>query len=581
LLAPVSQPGTVAASSSANAVMAIRAETAASKAPLRITAVGVSASDAIERPTTVHPDGERRSTAVGSVVAGGQALSLAISANAIAGSIQGQVKIYPSLLARILEAIEASLETPHGCAEQTISSTYPNLLLLKALKDAGVADDRLSARAMKNLRAGYQRLLRYQDEDGGFTYWGHGDTDVALTAYALTFLADAQPFTEVDEDAVARARQWLSKQTVDQPAANALRVRALVETRYGDSLDLDRQLGEMARKAAEYGDPYALAAYALAAMAANKAELAAPVIDQLRRAAQDERGAAWWALRANTPYHGWGRWGQVETTAMVVSALARWRKAGHGDAALNVLIDRGTVFLLRNTSENGAWGTSQSTARALMALLDARNSDDGANAAQIDIRVNGASAGRIAIPAGRSVQAPLMVDVSRLLHAGDNQISFAGSESRAQEVQLTAAWYELWGPKRPDKDLDMQIRYSTVNAAINDPVTCDVVISRPEFRGYGMMIAEVGLPPGAEVDRGALEEIISDWKKGVDSYEVAPDHVTFYVWPRAADIEFSFLFRPRFAMKARAAQSVLYDFYNPDSRVVLAPETFVVKRVSP
>ena len=46
----------------------------------------------------------------------------------------------------------------------------------------------------------------------------------------------------------------------------------------------------------------------------------------------------------------------------------------------------------------------------------------------------------------------------------------------------------------------MQIRYSTLNAAINDLVACNVVISRPAFRGYGMMIANVGLPPGAEVD---------------------------------------------------------------------------------
>ena len=74
-----------------------------------------------------------------------------------------------------------------------------------------------------------------------------------------------------------------------------------------------------------------------------------------------------------------------------------------------------------------------------------------------------------------------------------------------------------------------------------------------------------------------LEEIIGDSKNGVDSYEVAPDHVTFYVWPRAADVKFRFLFRPRFAMKARAAQSLLYDFYNPDSHLVLAPETFVVR----
>ena len=87
-----------------------------------------------------------------------------------------------------------------------------------------------------------------------------------------------------------------------------------------------------------------------------------------------------------------------------------------------------------------------------------------------------------------------------------------------------------------------------------------------------MVIAEVGLPPGAEVDRGTLANIVDDSNSRVDSFEVAPDHVTFYVWPRAADSRFHFVFRPRFAMTARSAPSTLYDYYNPDEHVVLAPK---------
>jgi alpha-2-macroglobulin-like protein len=577
LLEPIRQPGSVDPSSSANATLTIRAEAPTKKAPLRVTAVGSSGSDAIERPVEIHPDGERRTAVADSVVAAGEPLTLIVSPNAMAGSIRGQVKIYPSLLARVLDAIEALLRTPRGCGEQTISTAYPNLLLLKAMNEAGVVDEQLKARAMKNLRTGYERLLGYQNGDGGFTYWGRGDADVALSAYAVAFLADAQPFLSVDEDVLDYARRWLAKHATDEPAANALRLRALAATNPGDP-DLDQQLGDLARKATEYGDPYALAAYALAAMQANKPELAGPVIDQLARAAQDERGAAWWALRANTPFHGWGRWGQVETTAMAVSALARWRKLGHDDAALNALINRGGMFLLRNAGADGAWATSQSSVQALFALLEIWGHEDALHPTQIEVRVNGSSAGKVAMPDGRRVGAPVVVDISGLLHTGDNQVSLSGSELRLQQAQVTAAWYEKWGPKRPDKDLDMQIRFTKLDAAINDPVACDVVISRPVFRGYGMMIARVGLPPGAEVDRGVLEDVVRNGENGVDAYEIGPDQVTFYIWPRAADVSFRFLFRPRFAMKARAAESMLYDFYNPDSHVVLAPESFVVGR---
>jgi A-macroglobulin receptor binding domain len=122
----------------------------------------------------------------------------------------------------------------------------------------------------------------------------------------------------------------------------------------------------------------------------------------------------------------------------------------------------------------------------------------------------------------------------------------------------------------------MKVAYSTLSAAIDDRIECHVTVSRETFRGFGMLIAEVGLPPGAEVDRGILQALVDGWKNGVDAYEVAPDHVTFYVWPQAAGVDFRFAFRPRYAMKARAAQSVLYDFYNPDDRVTIRPVQFVV-----
>jgi hypothetical protein len=108
-------------------------------------------------------------------------------------------------------------------------------------------------------------------------------------------------------------------------------------------------------------------------------------------------------------------------------------------------------------------------------------------------------------------------------------------------------------PKRKAKELDMEVRYTALTATVNDSMACDVVISRPSFRGYGMMLATIGLPPVAEVDRGLLESLIAEGKSGVDSYEVEPDHVTFYVLRRAADVMFRLVLRPRYAMTARAA----------------------------
>lgn len=158
-----------------------------------------------------------------------------------------------------------------------------------------------------------------------------------------------------------------------------------------------------------------------------------------------------------------------------------------------------------------------------------------------------------------------------------NEVSLTMSGGRlAAQVQFAADWYQPWDQPRTSPDFSLDVRYATTEAVVNDLIRCDVTVSRPAFRGYGMMIAEVGLPPGAEVDRSALSAVL-DGNHGVESFEVAPDRVVFYVWPSAADSKFSFTFRPRFPMRARTASSALYDYYNPEARTVLSPTTFVVK----
>ena len=37
-------------------------------------------------------------------------------------------------------------------------------------------------------------------------------------------------------------------------------------------------------------------------------------------------------------------------------------------------------------------------------------------------------------------------------------------------------------------------------------INCTVEAERIAFRGYGMLLAEIGLPPGADVDRASLEK---------------------------------------------------------------------------
>lgn len=61
----------------------------------------------------------------------------------------------------------------------------------------------------------------------------------------------------------------------------------------------------------------------------------------------------------------------------------------------------------------------------------------------------------------------------------------------------------------------------------------------------------------------------------VNQFDVQPDRVIVYLWPRAGGTSFSFSFTTRFGFDAESTPSVLYDYYNPDARAVVMPAHFV------
>ncbi|MGH2403059.1 MAG: hypothetical protein ACRDGN_01220, partial [bacterium] len=123
------------------------------------------------------------------------------------------------------------------------------------------------------------------------------------------------------------------------------------------------------------------------------------------------------------------------------------------------------------------------------------------------------------------------------------------------------------------RSLRLAVEFDKTRALVGQPVRTKVKVERRDPRSQGMLLAEVGLPPGADLDRASLEAATRE--PGVDRYDILPDRVVFYLWPASAS-SFEFSFRPRFRMKARTAASALYDYYNPVARTALAPVLFEV-----
>ncbi|HEY7786597.1 MAG TPA: MG2 domain-containing protein [Pyrinomonadaceae bacterium] len=633
LLGPTERNATIPAGEAKNEIFGFRAASSIKDGKQRITAIAAEESDAIEKPVTVHPDGQQVFVTAGTTVDQAATLDLHISENAIRNSAEAHIKIYPNLMGHVVESVEAILERPYGCGEQTISSTYPSLLLLKHFKKTG-DDSPLRPRAERYLKSGYDRLLNYRDESGGYSYWGRGNADVALTAYALKFLVDTSEVMDVDQDDISSTRNWLvGKQRpdgswpvlhyqTDKPdqrqsaLLTAYVARTIAQTERGTrSGSTESKLDESLRKAFEYlsqsvqefDEPYLLASFSLALLDSGQFKAAEILMNKLGTLAQRENEMTYWALETNTPFYGWGIAGRTETTALVIQALTRFaqhqsltppqQSAPHTHLESNVsparqtndqLVRSGLLFLLKQKDRYGVWYSTQTTINVLDALLLVLrgNSTKGQQAAEsADILVNGQLAERVQMPRRNQLTGPITLELSRYLKPGPNTVTLRRSNALSSaSIQLVGTYYVPWPTRGSDEvrtqhasPLRLVAKFDKTTARIGEEITCYVESERIGSRGYGMILAEIGLPPGADVERATLETAMKDSDWAFSQYDVLPDRVVAYLWPRAGGIKFSFKFRPRFGLKAKAAASSLYDYYNPEARVELAPELFTIK----
>jgi len=411
---------------------------------------------------------------------------------------------------------------------------------------------------------------------------------------------------------VTAARRWLLQQTAPQGGwmekdsngkylegsglyLTAYVVEALardLQRRKPDEKDIDAErqgvrngIAYFSKNLRATSDPYDIALIALAKLAAR--DDASQEIRTLLLLEHTEGETSYWDLHHNTIFYGWGHTGRIETTALVLDALASAKQQGQSSGGLDRAVNRGTLFLLKNKDQYGVWYSTQATVDVLQTLvrqLEASSPD--ASRAPLRIFVDGKPGPALSSSSDARQLTPQRADLTPFLSPGKHTFELRSGTSAHASAYVNASYYLPWtdptviGSSVPSGDaesLRYSVKFDRSAASVGDLIQCTVHAERVGFRGYGMMLAEVGLPPGADVDRASLNSAVSSSGWDLQSYEVQPDRAVFYLWPRAGGTTFSFTFKPRFAMTAQSSESVLYDYYNPEARASLPPARFVVK----
>lgn len=168
-------------------------------------------SDRITRTLRVAPLGFPVEITRGGVVEADGLFShtIEIPADVVAPSVESEIVLYPTPLASLTGALEALLQEPHGCFEQTSSTTYPLIMAQQYFMSHPGVDPALIERARGLLDNGYQRLIGFECKQKGYEWFGEDPGHEALSAYGLLEFSDMAQVRQVDSAMLERTRAWL------------------------------------------------------------------------------------------------------------------------------------------------------------------------------------------------------------------------------------------------------------------------------------------------------------------------------------------------------------------------------------
>lgn len=557
---------------------------------LTIRATAGALTDGMVRTVNVDPAGQPEDESVsGQLGEGGATHVLHLPADTVEGGASVELVLTPGFAAEAVQGMDALLQEPNGCFEQTTSSAWPNTLVAHYMDETGQLTPEKREEVVALVTRGYQRLLTFESPTGGFNWWGDEEPgNRILSAIMLWHLADLETLIEVDQGVRERTLAWLvSQQQADgswesgdalhagnetlgtsKERTTAFIAWALAHTGLAEDV-VARAIDWLRANEPPESDLYAnaLAANALAFTDPNSAtaqDLFAR-LDDAKQARDDDR--LLWPTAEPSWTGAEGDTAAIETTGLVAYGLMQ-AQAYPEDAA-------GAMrFLLASKDAVGTWYNTQATMNALRALSAAVEGGGGDGLGTVRLTVNGVLAEEITVDEDNR-DLTRRFDVTDLAHTGDNDLALELVGTGEVSYRLTRRAYRpaLPGAVGP---LSLTVTYDVHETQVGLPVTAVARATNDDPGTRDQVIVQVGRAPGFEPMREDLDALVA---AGVAArYEVRTDDVTFYLMglESGETRELSFRMIPGLVVDATAPASTVYAYYEPSLRQVVDAEHFVV-----
>ncbi len=450
-------------------------------------------------------------------------------------SITAEFITYTDIVGTVMNGIEATIRQPYGCFEQVSSATYPNILILKYLKEVGKNKPRIERRAKKFISDGYRRMAAYETKENGFEWYGKTPPHEALSAYGLMQFEEMKSVHEgVDQKMIDRTIKWLLGRrdhkggflqnkgkygfsSAPADVNNAYIVYALTESKV--KAGIEKEYRNSYFNALDSLDTYKLSLLALASNNLGKIDdyenLVSYIKLNIRTYGYNELPVK------STITRSYGASKKTETLAFALLALMRSYTTNEA------IIHDGIKVLLKHR-RYGRFGSTQATAMALKALIKYTRMQKQKNISKndyVELQLNGhtvrkklseAENGKIRINS-----------LEKYLKTGKQMISVAfGNKKNSYPYTMNVNWES----ELPDTSINCKVKLETEIIAkeykVGDLVRMNVSVVNPSKNGLPMTTAIIGIPSGAAVQPWQLKKIKEE--NEVAYYEVFDNYLVLY-----------------------------------------------------
>jgi hypothetical protein len=557
---------------------------------LQVTARGSGVSDALKKEIEVVPDGRRVDVVHNGTLGQPARLEITVPADAVEGSAKALLKIYPSTFSQLVEGLDNIFRMPYGCFEQTSSTTYPNVLALDYLRKTKKSVPEVEVKARQFIHLGYQRLLSFEVNGGGFDWFGRAPANRTLTAYGLMEFVDMAKVHDVDPKLIERTRQWLLRQRKSDgfwPAERGMLNDGLAgSVQRGKDLDLSSTAyiawavfagGEApndARVTKDYllsqrpetiDNPHTLAtvANALLAIDAKSAEVQPYLrrLDSVKKSSEDGK-RVWWEQQAEarTTFYGRGQSGNIETTALVTLAFLQ--------AEFEPAATRGALtWLTEQKDAAGTWHSTQATVLALKALVAGTGKALGGDKERrIDVAVGEGFKRDIVIPVDQG-EVMQQFDLSDALKLGGNVVTVTESSGTGVGYQLAYRHHVPGaGPEKAAEPLAIDIVYDKSEVGVGDVLPVSATIGNQMRNIAPMVILDLPVPAGFAAQ---AEDFARLQQAGtIAKFQITARSVIVYLRGLEPNrpLKLAYSLRATMPVKVTAPAAKVYEYYDPQKQ---------------